>query len=255
MSKRSRSEDSEDAFQAVKCSKPDVVSVCSESSDDEVQEGLTDAQVNSFKLLDARISTSIEKMLREEHINMNLRAAYTHTRLFRMGARSVAQVKQRPAAKPRTGIVGLSRVQRLHQLFPKAFAKAYADCKATPKDNECIEYVVKQRQHTGKGAASRPMIWIGSKQVPDAAWEAAELGARSFLRAVIIAYATASDELKMADLSDYDASHICHNQRCVCLAHIVLELARINRQREKCRREGRCSCEGSVPCIILKKSE
>jgi hypothetical protein len=55
-----------------------------------------------------------------------------------------------------------------------------------------------------------------------------------------------------ADIHRHQVSHLCHKKLCICLAHLSLELPHVNKQRDNCKKEGRCFEHGDLAkCIVM----
>ncbi len=57
------------------------------------------------------------------------------------------------------------------------------------------------------------------------------------------------------DTVGYDASHLCHNKKCIRIDHISMEPTHINQSRKHCSNEGRCfTHHGYLDCLFPCKS-
>lgn len=97
-------------------------------------------------------------------------------------------------------------------------------------------------------ASKRPLLSIkeGSKTAQD--WIEGGGDERTTILCSHIALCHAG---KFPENKKDEASHLCHNPRCILLSHLNWEPKSVNAAREKCRQDGKCCQHEGFPNCLL----
>jgi len=228
-------------------SKPNPWQQPAQDDEDEEEEEPNFEHSQVFKKMDSRVATEIKSTLKKEGIDMTLKEAYQHTRLYRMGQKEKIKIP----AKPRTvtELQGASRVQSLRQTFPAEYERLVKEVRVSTKNRVqstgCIEYGTIDGAEPWRRTNGRPQISATSTLTD---WDYKVQGSTAFLRALLIGFDEADEKLQNLDLTSYEASHLCHNKWCVNARHIKLEISDDHKRRKPCETAKLCMCgQGCYP--------
>lgn len=149
--------------------------------------------------------------------------------------------KQKKQKAPRDSRRLFNLKQEAPDVFSDSLTKATSNlvkCQ-DPGFSECL--VPKGKSAKG----SRPQVQLNKSlfsKYPDFKFS----GSCRFNRAQVIA----TSRLAAEPGATWEASHLCHNNKCCHTPHIVLEPVEDHRKRDVCAANSACSCNNRVPCVF-----